>query len=203
MTSPTRTEILNVARELFYAKGLQRTSMRDIARGAGLAQSSLYNHFETKDALVMAVMERSWETVVRPVDEVFESEPPGIDLLQKVLRAHALQHLEPIKETMIFEWEGRSMPPAVRERTVELRDLYERRFQQLAATLAACGCITNEETGTRMKMVLSMGRAIGSWFRPAGRLSADEVAELYARMSLLALESNRARCYGHAASKWK
>jgi TetR/AcrR family transcriptional regulator, cholesterol catabolism regulator len=200
MSSQTRLEIMNVARDLFHERGLGGTSMRDIARGAGLAQSSLYNHFATKDALVMAVMERSWEVVAHPVGEVFQSEAPGLGLLEKVMRAHALQHSQPIKETMVFEWEGRNMSAAVRQRTVELRDIYERRFQDLAQQLAMCGCISGVETGTRMKMLLSMGRATSGWFRPGGRLSAEEVAMLYGRMCLMSLEADEARCRDHSAA---
>ncbi len=196
MTSSTRLAILNVARDLFHEQGLGGTSMRDIARGAGLAQSSLYNHFKTKDELVMAVMERSWEAVADPVGEIFDSLPPGVPLLREVLRAHALQHSQPIKETMVFEWEGRNMPGAVRERTVQLRDLYERRFQDLATQLAACGCISSHETRTKMKMILSMGRALGSWFKPSGRLGAEDVAELYSDISLRSLEADEGRCTG-------
>jgi AcrR family transcriptional regulator len=193
-TSSVREGILSASRDLFFEKGLTATSMRDIANAVGLAQSSLYNHFETKDALVMAVMERSFEVVDSAIRGAFLS-PPGLELLRWVLKQHALQHVHGIKETSVFEAEGRHMPAPVRERVVELRGIYERRFQDLARKLAECGCLTREETRTRMRLILSAGGDIGRWYRVGGSLTEDEVAEVFAEMSLAALVA--APCIEH------
>lgn len=193
-TSTVRDGILLASRDLFFEKGLTASSMRDIANAVGLAQSSLYNHFETKDALVMAVMERSFEVVDSAIRDEF-GRPPSIELLRAVLKEHALQHVHGIKETSVFEAEGRHMPAAVRDRVVELRGVYERRFQELAAKLAQCGCLNREETRTKMRLILSAGGDIGRWYRIGGRLSEDQVADIFADMSLAALGA--APCIGH------
>jgi TetR/AcrR family transcriptional regulator, cholesterol catabolism regulator len=194
LTSPVRETILLVARDLFFEKGLAATSMRDIANGAGLAQSSLYNHFETKDALVLAVMERSFEVVDSAIRDKFDA-PPRLELLRQALTEHALQHVYGIKETMVFEFEGRHMPDRVRERVVELRGIYERRFHELSAKLVDCGCISGNEVRTKMRLILSAGGDIGRWFRVGGRLSEDEVAETFADMGLAGLRA--APCKDH------
>jgi len=193
-TSSVREGILTAARDLFFEKGLTATSMRDIAHVVGMAQSSLYNHFDTKDALVMAVMERSFEVVDRTLRDEFCA-PPSLELLRAVLKEHALQHVHGIKETSVFEAEGRHMPPAVRDRVIELRGIYERRFYELAQKLAECGCLTNEETRTKMRLILSAGGDIGRWFRVGGRLSEEAVAQIFADMGLAAL--NAAPCIEH------
>ncbi len=54
----TRERILDVAERLFARKGLAGTAVRDIAREAGLTAPSLYNHFEGKQALYEAVLNR-------------------------------------------------------------------------------------------------------------------------------------------------
>lgn len=193
-TSTVRDGILLASRDLFFEKGLSASSMRDIANAVGLAQSSLYNHFETKDALVMAVMERSFEVVDSAIRDAFRA-PPSIELLRAVLTEHALQHVHGIKETSVFEAEGRHMPAAVRDRVVELRGIYERRFHELAAKLAQCGCLDHDETRTKMRLILSAGGDIGRWYRIGGRLSEHEVADIFAEMSLSALGA--APCLEH------
>lgn len=50
--SETRAEILRVALELFTQHGFEGTSIRDIAEALGVTKSSLYYHFENKDAIV-------------------------------------------------------------------------------------------------------------------------------------------------------
>jgi AcrR family transcriptional regulator len=53
----TRRQILDAAYESFYAKGFTRSSVDEIAAMAGVTKRTLYNHFESKDALLAAVLE--------------------------------------------------------------------------------------------------------------------------------------------------
>jgi len=52
----TRQRLLDVALELFAANGFAGTSMRALARAAGLRESSIYNHFSGKDELYQSVI---------------------------------------------------------------------------------------------------------------------------------------------------
>jgi AcrR family transcriptional regulator len=52
----TRKRILAVAYRLFYKKGFTRVSMDAIAAAAGVTKRSVYYHFDSKDALVSAVL---------------------------------------------------------------------------------------------------------------------------------------------------
>jgi AcrR family transcriptional regulator len=61
----TRQAILEAAEKLFLSQGYNGTSMRQIARRAGIALGGIYNHFEGKEGLFQALLkERS------PYDEV-------------------------------------------------------------------------------------------------------------------------------------
>lgn len=182
-----RESILVAARDLFFEKGIKGTSMRDIAGRVGIVQSSLYNHFPAKAELAKAVMERSFSLVDDEVRVIFDGEAASLELLRKALFAHAMQHVHGIKESAVFQLERRHMPPAVRDRVIELRGVYERRFYDLADALSACGCITARDTRTRMRMLLSAGTELGSWFRPGGPMSEAQVATVYAEFGLAAL----------------
>lgn len=48
----TRKTILETARRLFAEKGFEGTRTRDIAEAAGIASGTLFNYFETKEAIV-------------------------------------------------------------------------------------------------------------------------------------------------------
>ena len=52
-----RTEILDTAAVLFASSGL-RTSLKDIADACGILPGSLYHHFESKEALIVELVER-------------------------------------------------------------------------------------------------------------------------------------------------
>jgi AcrR family transcriptional regulator len=52
-----RAEILETAAELFASSGL-RTSLKDVADACGILPGSLYHHFESKEALIVELVER-------------------------------------------------------------------------------------------------------------------------------------------------
>jgi AcrR family transcriptional regulator len=57
----TRRHILDCAFELFYRKGFGRVGVDEIAESAGVTKRTLYYHFESKDALLAAVLELQHE----------------------------------------------------------------------------------------------------------------------------------------------
>src|SRR3954469_8246621 len=54
----TREHVLGVARELFYWRGIRATGVDAVAAGAGVAPTTLYRLFASKDELVAAYLER-------------------------------------------------------------------------------------------------------------------------------------------------
>lgn len=54
--SDTRERIQQVARELFVTKGVQSTSLQDIAAQLGITKAALYYHFASRDDLVRSII---------------------------------------------------------------------------------------------------------------------------------------------------
>ena len=50
--------ILSVSARLFLEKGFDKTSMKDIAETAGISKGAIYHHFQSKDEIIEAVMEK-------------------------------------------------------------------------------------------------------------------------------------------------
>lgn len=64
-----RDEILDAALEVFASKGYDRTSVREIARRAGLSQAGLLHHFSTKEELFLEVLRQRDERSTDPSDQ--------------------------------------------------------------------------------------------------------------------------------------
>ncbi len=63
-----REQILEAATRVFAEKGFRRATTREVARAAGVSEGTIYNYFEDKDALLMAILERLNETERRAED---------------------------------------------------------------------------------------------------------------------------------------
>ncbi|AFE10776.1 TetR family transcriptional regulator [Corallococcus coralloides DSM 2259] len=59
MSSDPRTAIMGAAGEVFARFGFKKASVEDIARRAGVGKGSIYLHFESKEALFEACVERA------------------------------------------------------------------------------------------------------------------------------------------------
>ncbi len=57
MKANTRDRLVSAARELLHKNGLHRTSLAEIAAGAGVPLGNVYYHFKTKESLVAAVID--------------------------------------------------------------------------------------------------------------------------------------------------
>jgi AcrR family transcriptional regulator len=55
----TRTQIFDAAMRLFRRRGFEKTTMRDIAKAAGVSLGAAYYYFPSKDAVVLAYYDES------------------------------------------------------------------------------------------------------------------------------------------------
>lgn len=77
-TALKRDLILDAARTVFEAEGLEGASLRGIALAAGYTPAALYFHFDSKEALYAAVLAQSLERLRAHVDGAIEGvEAPG------------------------------------------------------------------------------------------------------------------------------
>lgn len=73
--SRVRDKILQAADHLFYSQGIQATGVDAVAAEADVSKRTLYNHFPSKDALVVAYLQRR----LRPIRA--SGQPPADQIL--------------------------------------------------------------------------------------------------------------------------
>ncbi|MHC5111929.1 MAG: TetR/AcrR family transcriptional regulator [Planctomycetota bacterium] len=57
----TRERIVEAAQKLFFDKGLEQATTRDIASAAGIASGTLFNYFPSKESLALSMMVQALE----------------------------------------------------------------------------------------------------------------------------------------------
>jgi TetR/AcrR family acrAB operon transcriptional repressor len=76
----TRSRILDAAEEVFYAQGVTRTSLAEIAEAANVTRGAIYWHFRNKSDLFVAMCERvrlPMEAMVKASGNDLENDPLG------------------------------------------------------------------------------------------------------------------------------
>ena len=63
----TRDRIIDVAARLFTTDGWDNTTTRGIATAAGIAAGTVFNYFESKEAIVAALMSEALEEAQKEV----------------------------------------------------------------------------------------------------------------------------------------
>lgn len=77
----TRQKIERAALQLFVERGITETPTREIAARAGIAEGTIYRHFESKEALAQALFERHHTRLARALEE---AHAPHRTLAQKI-----------------------------------------------------------------------------------------------------------------------
>ncbi len=89
----TRAKLVDVARQLFAKKGVEDTTMNDIAQASKKGRRTLYTYFKSKEQIYMAVVESELEMLS---DQLEKTAAKPISPDQKILEL-IMTHLDAIK----------------------------------------------------------------------------------------------------------
>jgi len=89
----TRAKLVDVARQLFAKKGVEDTTMNDIAQASKKGRRTLYTYFKSKEQVYMAVVESELEMLSTQMEKA-ASKPVSPD--KKILEL-IMTHLDAIK----------------------------------------------------------------------------------------------------------
>jgi AcrR family transcriptional regulator len=78
----TRERILEAAESVLRRHGLAKTTVVDVARALDMSHANVYRHFESKAALLDALVERWLTTVSRPLAAIAERRAPAAERLE-------------------------------------------------------------------------------------------------------------------------
>jgi AcrR family transcriptional regulator len=79
-------EALDAARDVFWQKGFQGTSLDDITAATGLAKPSLYAAFGDKSALFLKVLDRYHARIVANAERILDEGPSARDAIERWLK---------------------------------------------------------------------------------------------------------------------
>lgn len=181
------TLILRAAIAVMAEHGYHGTSVRDIAERADLSPASLYNHFASKQGILVAIMERGIDELLRRTTAALEHAPDDpTSRLRAIVAVHVLYHLEDRRGTLLGTSELRALEEPARTTHVAKRRRHQRVFEDVVAEGVRRGVFTTPYPDEAARAIVTMCTAVASWYRPDGPLTPAEITERYQALALSA-----------------
>lgn len=177
----TGPRLRDAAQRLFAQHGYAAVSMRQIAAEIGVQAGALYNYIPDKQGLLFDLMRDHLENLLA----AWAEEPKGTgprETLEAFTRFHIRFHLERPDAVFIAYMELRNLAPDNFAAIEALRKRYETVLEDILRDGKARGHFTVADSKLATMAVIAMLTGVTTWYRDAGRLSRDRVADLYWEM---------------------
>jgi AcrR family transcriptional regulator len=183
--SPAQIE--REAVRLFSEKTYAAVGVRDISDAVGLLPGSLYVHIESKEAILLKIVERGIQKYLSALTPIVNSTGTAGERLGKAIRIYidTLEDSLNLSKVAIFQWQYLS--ESSRGRVVELRAQFHRLFE----TLIEDGVNSGEFSAKHPRIVtigiIGLLNSTMHWYSPAGPVPAEEIGEQLTELVLAGL----------------
>lgn len=177
-----REKILAAAVQLFAQYGYHAATMRDIARISGIQAASIYYHYASKQALLVEIMDTHMRDLIANLQRIMQEATPVEHCLHEAIANHIRLHTTYKAEFFIIDTEIRALEDEHRGAILALRDEYETLLQSLLREGMERGIFHQVDIKVASYALIAMCTEVATWFRPDGRLSVQQVIDLYTQM---------------------
>jgi len=177
-----RENILAAAVQLFAEYGYHAAPLRDIARLAGIQAASIYHHYPNKQSLLIEIMEVHMNYLNNRLEHILQEYKEPEQRLKEAIASHIRLHTSYKAEFFIIDTEIRALEPENRTHILSLRDTYERLLQDLLRNGVERGVFRNTDVKVVSYAIIAMCTEVAGWFRPDGRLSVQQVIDIYSQL---------------------
>jgi AcrR family transcriptional regulator len=183
----TQEAIRREALRLIYAHGYEGMSLRDLAKEVGILQGSLYNHIETKQALLFSLMEEHMKALLKGLDEELNKTDDPVEQLTAFITFHVEYHMDRREEVYTNNSELRSLEPENLKRIRTLRRAYEKRVIEILDKGVKQGRFKVGNTKVAAFALIAMLTGVCNWYKPGGTMSRSELVSTHTAMALRGL----------------
>ncbi|KGG82691.1 MULTISPECIES: TetR/AcrR family transcriptional regulator [Comamonas] len=178
--SMRRGELVKVAAQLFRQRGFHGTSTRDIAAAAGMQSGSIFYFFESKEAILHAVMQDGMTQAAVSQNAALQAlgaRANGVERLSALVRNH-LQIMvggeSDFIPVMLYEW--RLLSDAQRMEVSAQKDAYEAQWMPVLQALHRTGKLKARPEIARL-LIFGALNWTAQWFTEGRGLTLDELTE--------------------------
>ncbi len=174
----TGPRIRKAALALFARHGYAAVSMRQIAKEVGVQAGALYNYTPDKQSLLFRLMREHMQELLQAYDAQDKTDDAR-DALRRFVGFHIRFHLQRPDEVFIAYMELRNLTLENFAEIEDLRRTYEDSLERILSSGQKAGQFSISDTKIATLAVIAMLNGVMTWYRSGGRLSLDEVEQIY------------------------
>jgi len=149
---------------------------------AGIQAASIYHHYPNKQALLVEIMETHMQRLNSSLERVLREYADPLQRLQEAIANHIRLHTNYKAEFFIIDTEIRALEGENRAYILSLRDKYEALLQEIIRGGMECGVFRQSDVKVASYAIIAMCTEVATWFRPNGRLSVQQVINIYSQI---------------------
>ena len=124
LVTPRRRQILDIAAELFAARGFHGVSVAELGSACGISGPALYKHFESKDAMLAEMLVTISETLLAEGRSRVDHATSARAALEALVEWHIEFAIEHRALIVVQDRDWSSLPDEARERVRALQRAY-------------------------------------------------------------------------------
>jgi TetR/AcrR family transcriptional regulator, cholesterol catabolism regulator len=183
----TREGILEAAARIFGEKGYHATSMHDIAEAVNLQKASLYYHFESKQEILIAILDHALALINSRLESVLAQSLSPDEKLHQAMVSYLQTIAENQNLSAVLLLELRSLDPELKARHASRREKFESLWRDLIVEGKQAGVFNSVDPSLTGRAILGVMNWTVTWYRSDGPRSATEIANLFADLLLKGL----------------
>jgi AcrR family transcriptional regulator len=165
--------------DLIYRHGYEGMTLRQLATCVGIQQGSLYNHFASKQDLLVHLYEKHMGELLEALDLALADVHAPQDRLDAFVEFHVRYHIDRKREVFVVNSELRSLEPANRSAATSARRRYEQCLIEILENGARTGTFAIADAPTTAFGLLGMLSGVSVWYDVSGRLSCEALVANY------------------------
>jgi len=190
-----KAKMLEIARRLFWEKGYQAASMRDIGISYGCRPANIYNFFSDKEEILFEVLREEMEQIIDPIKHMEdEDDTSPIEQLRFIIESHlevTLSYRRSAK--LLFDIALDNLSPEKRKKIIDLRDTYDRIIRKVIRRGIDTGYLPEVDVKLAGFMIASMITRTRIWFHPKKERSVSDLADFIFKFAFNGLRGEGTR----------
>jgi AcrR family transcriptional regulator len=183
-------KILQHATDVFYDKGYEGASMRDLSRASGMSLAGMYYYFESKDRLLYLIQKHTFRTIVDRLKRRLQDASDPEQRVRLLIENHLEYFLSNQRAMKVLSHEDDVLTGEYGQEVAAIKREY---YRICVAILDEYQQAKGLEFNSRLAVLSLFGMMnwIYTWYNPRVDANADEMAREMGNLFLNGVGSSR------------